>query len=263
MCGVSAVYGSYAAIKAMLMTLNQLERGVQGCGVAYICNGSIKIVKEPTHPVVFMSARLYNINVDSKLAIAHNRQPSIGKVCMENTHPFLSCDGYFALAHNGHAFVSDLRKWLKENNHKVLGDTDSEVLAHTLEEYYKETNDMLQAIGQLTVNYLSGTIVVLTKDKELYCAKSGSYPLHYAVPEGEVYVASTKKAVESLLNALNVKNCEVIEVKDSEALKIKNGEVEHYEIEAPEKPKSFTWYDYSYSDFYGFEGNKNKWRWIW
>jgi len=249
MCGVSAVNGEYAPIKAMLMTLNQLERGTQGCGVAYMCNSSIKIVKEPTHPIAFVNARLYDINVDSRLAIAHNRLPSVGRVCMENTHPFISCDKHFALAHNGHAFVSTLRKWLKENNHKVLGETDSEILAHTLEEYYKETNDMLQAIGQLTINYLSGTIVVLTKDEELYCAKSGFYPLHYAVHDGEVYVASTKKAIERLLNALNVKNCEIVEVNDSEALKIKDGKAEHYEIEAPRKHEGFTWYDYSFFDF--------------
>ena len=252
MCGVSAVSGSYAPIKSMLMTLNQLERGVQGCGVAYIYKNSIRVVKEPTHPVSFMSRRLYELNVDSRLAIAHNRQPSMGKVCMENTHPFLSCDGYFALAHNGHAFVSDLRTWLKNNNHKLMGETDSEVLAHILEEYLKETNNMLEAIGELTVNYLSGAIVVLTTDKELYCAKSGSYPLHYAVNGNEVYVASTRKAVESLLNSLNVKNCEVIEVLDCEALRIRNGEVEHYEIEKPKKAKVYTWDDYSYYDFYGY-----------
>jgi len=248
MCGVSAVYGSYAPIKAILMTLNQLERGVQGCGVAYICKNSIKIVKEPTHPVSFMNARLYEINVDSRLAIAHNRQPSMGKVCMENTHPFISCDGYFALAHNGHAFVSDIRTWLKENNHKLHGETDSEVLAHTLEEYFKETNDMLQAIGQLTVNYLSGTIVVLTKDNELYFANSGSYPLHYAQYNGEVYVASTKKAVESLLKALNAKDYakdyEIIEVESNEVVKCVDGEVEHYEIEAPRKHRTFNYYFY-------------------
>jgi glucosamine--fructose-6-phosphate aminotransferase (isomerizing) len=263
MCGVSAVYGSYAPIKAMLMTLNQLERGVQGCGVAYICKNSLKIVKEPIHPAFFMSKRLYDLNVDVKLAIAHNRMPSMGKVCMQNTHPFLSCDGYFALAHNGHAFISQLRTWLKQNNHKLLGETDSEVLAHTLEEYIKDTKSMLEAIAQLTVNYLSGSIVVLTLDNELYCAKSGTYPLHYAVHDGEVYVASTKKAIEKLLNTLNINDCEIIEVLDSEVLKIKNGKVDHYVIEAPKKPKAYTWNSFPESDFYGYEGNKNKGRWIW
>jgi len=263
MCGVSAVYGSYAPIKAMLMTLNQLERGVQGCGVAYICKNSLKIVKEPTHPVSFMSRRLYDLNVDVKLAIAHNRQPSLGKVCMENTHPFLSCDGYFALAHNGHAFISELRTWLKQNNHKFEGETDSEILAHTLEEYFKDTKSMLEAIAQLTVNYLSGSIVVLTLDNELYCAKSGAYPLHYAVHHGEVYVASTKKAIEKLLNILNINDCEIIEVLDSEVLKIKNGKVDHYIVEAPKKPKAYTWNSFPESDFYGYEGNKHKWGWVW
>jgi glucosamine--fructose-6-phosphate aminotransferase (isomerizing) len=263
MCGVSAVYGSYAPIKAMLMTLNQLERGVQGCGVAYICKNSLKIVKEPIHPAFFMSKRLYDLNIDVKLAIAHNRQPSIGKVCMENTHPFLSCDGYFALAHNGHAFISELRTWLKQNNHKLLGETDSEILAHILEEYFKDTKSMLEAIGYLTVNCLIGSIVVLTLDNELYCAKSGTYPLHYAVHDGEVYVASTKKAIEKLLNTLNINDCEIIEVLDSEVLKIKNGKVDHYVVEAPKKPKAYRWKSFPESDFYGYEGNKHKGRWIW
>jgi hypothetical protein len=66
--------------------------------------------------------------------------------------------------------------------------------------------------------------------------------------------------VESLLNALNIKNCKIIEVLDCEALKIKNGEVDHYVIEAPKKPKAYTWNSFPESDFYGYEGNKNK-RW--
>jgi glucosamine--fructose-6-phosphate aminotransferase (isomerizing) len=186
-----------------------------------------------------MSERLYDLNVDVKLAIAHNRLPSVGNVCLENTHPFIDCNGYLALAHNGHVFTSNLREWLIENGHKILGETDSEVLTHVLEEYFDETSDMLQAVAQLTVNHLIGSIVVITLNNEIYCAKCGYYPLHYTTVDGEVYVASSKNAIERLLKALNIKHYEIIEVQDYEILKIRDGKVEHYKIKLPNKYKSY------------------------
>jgi len=246
MCGISAVYGKNAPLKSMVIILNQLERGRLGSGVAYICNNKIRIVKEPIDPVVFFDKNLNKINVNTHVAIAHNRMPSAGQVAYRNTHPFLACSEDFALAHNGHCFVTHLRNYIKQLGHNVQGETDSEILTHILEELYMEHKDMLRAIGELTVNYLLGSIVVLTKEGYLYASKSGHYPLFYALTEEEIYIGSTQKALKALLNILSIKDYEIIEVKNNEAIEIKNGYIEHYIIELPKKSNKIPYY-YNYN----------------
>ena len=235
MCGISAVYGVNAPLKSMLIILNQLERGRQGSGVAYTCNNKIRIVKEPIDPVEFFNKRLYEINVNANVAIAHNRLPSAGSVAYRNTHPFLACTKEFALAHNGHCFVTHLRSYIKQLGHNVQGETDSEILTHILEELYREHKDMLKAVGELTANYLLGAIVVLTKDGYIYASKSGHYPLHYALAKDEIYIGSTRKAVEALIKMLNIKEYQIIEVGHNEVIEIKDSYINHYIVRETKK----------------------------
>jgi len=237
MCGISAVYGDNAPIKAMILTLNQLERGTQGCGVAYMCNSRLEVIKEPIHPVKFMDRHLYRLNVNTRLAIAHKRMPSVGKVAYRNTHPFVSCDWYFALAHNGHSFLGGIRKWLIKYGHRFQGETDSEVLTHVLEELTNEQGDMFRALRELVIDYLSGAVVVLTCDGEILAGKSGYQPLHYAVAGKEVYIASTEYAVKKLLKLLDIKEVEVVSVEDGEVIRVKGGYIDHLEVEKPKRAK--------------------------
>ncbi|MEM2529204.1 MAG: class II glutamine amidotransferase [Ignisphaera sp.] len=227
MCGISAVYGEYAPIKAMQIVLNQLERGTKGCGVAYMCNGRLEVIKEPTDPISFIDKHYYELDVNANVAIAHNRQPSVGRVCYENTHPFIDCHKRFALAHNGHCFLvgADL------TGHKIYGETDSERITHVLEEFYDDSGDMLTAIGRLLKSYLRGAIVVLTRDGELYAGKADYAPLHYAICSGEVYIGSTERAVRAALRLAGANRESVSSLESGEVIRVKkNGEAELYRV---------------------------------
>jgi len=249
MCGVSAVYGENAALKAMLITLNQLERGTKGSGVAYMCNGELVVLKEPIHPVEFFDRYYSSIAVETNMAIAHNRLPSVGGVCYENTHPFVDCKGRFALAHNGHAFVNHVRDYLKRLGHIIQGQTDSEILTHLLEEYYDEHGDMLMAVKLLVENHLSGAIVVLTKDNEIYCAKSGGAPLNYAVDDNEVFVASSDMAIRLVCRMLGKKDYVLVRVDSDEVLRIdEDGCVDCFRAATNRRHKYYT---IDYSTYYG------------
>ena len=221
MCGISAVYGRYAPLKAIYMVLHQLERGTLGAGVAYTCSDGIKVVKEPMHPKAFMVFRMRDLDVESWSAIGHNRMPSQGEVAFRNTHPFLSCDGGFALAHNGHAFVTGVREWLVRRGHRVMGETDSEVLCHLLEEYLEKCGDMVEALRMLVRSYLSGVVVVVDREGVLYCARSGFNRAYYGFKGGEFYLASTVKAVRSLLGG----EAEVYMVEDRQVIMYRRGQL--------------------------------------
>jgi len=239
MCGIAAVYGEYAPIKSLLLTLNQLERGTKGCGIAYITDNRIKILKEPIHPILFSEIWLNEISVNTKVAIAHNRLPSIGKISYENTHPFLSCDNYFAFAHNGHSINHTLRPQLTAKGHEILGETDSEILMHLLEDRISEHIDIVTALQDLILTHLNGTIEVLTKEGEIYLARSGYQPLHYTIVENEVYAASSATAIKSTLKTLNKTVDKITAIQDGEIVIIKKGEVEHLPSIKPKQNTHF------------------------
>jgi glucosamine--fructose-6-phosphate aminotransferase (isomerizing) len=224
MCGIDAVFGKNAVLKALLITLGQLERGEKGTGVAYIRKERIKVVKEPISPMKFFIEKHYLAYAMSKVAIAHNRNPSQGSVSYENTHPFLSCDKSFVLAHNGTIWNHDEAERMKKLGHKIQGKTDSEILVHELEEYLKESDSFVEALNKLINNNLNGAIVILTKQGEIYATKKGVEPLNYAEVDGDVYVASSPTAIANLIT--NTKYV-IKKVKSKQILRIdKKGNVE-------------------------------------
>jgi len=233
MCGIAACVGRCAALKSLLLTLNQIERGKDGCGVAYLEGGHIKVFKAPLHPILFSDLYFSRLSLNSTIAISHNRLPSVGGKTYVNTHPFLSCDRSFAFAHNGHMFNHHRRPELMAGGHKIHGETDSEILMHVLEDRIREHGDIPAAIQDLIVHDLNGAIVMLTRSGELYFAKSGWVGLHYTQVGGEIYMASAASAIRRALGLLNIRRVEIREVKDGELVIVKDGEVEHLDSVKP------------------------------
>lgn len=254
MCGISAVFGEYAIAKSIYMTLNQLERGTMGCGVAYTYNNKIVVVKEPIHPIAFAFKHMNKMNINVNLAIAHNRLPSAGAVSYVNTHPFTDCYAQFALAHNGHAIRAQIKKNAMRDDHVMLGETDSEVLTHILEELLLEHGDMVEALKELMDKYLTGAIVVITKNNELYACKCGHYPLHYAVCNDEVYVASTKYAIACLLHTLGADGVEIEALEEGYVLSVRDGGMEVKKVLEPRVALPFEGVR-EYLMLYGFSCN--------
>lgn len=225
MCGIAGVYGNFALWKAMMLTLGQLERGTEGAGLAWIQGNiqgnRIRIRKEPVHPIRFAQKNYRLFSERCKYAISHNRMPSVGKVCYYNTHPFMSCDRYFALAHNGTAFNGKLRKELLRKGHRIMGETDSELLAHRLEEYLHDRGNMIDALADLVENDLSGCVIVLTKEPRIYAARKGYLSVHYAKHGGEVYIASSSRAIEAILGD----KAEVHELGSGQILEVDRGNI--------------------------------------
>ena len=224
MCGIAGVYGPNALRLALLITLGQLGRGTQGAGLAWPENGRIRILKEPTHPLVFARRHYHKLSPRVRVAISHNRQPSRGGVCYNNTHPFLACDRSFALIHNGScvfdkAVVSDVRR-----RHRVLGETDSEIILHMLEDLYHEYDDMRLAMEELLETDFSGAILVITRGGEIYGARKGWAPLHYARAGDHVYLASEAEAIKNVVeDRLEVKG-----LKSRQIIRVRGGSVEVY-----------------------------------
>lgn len=258
MCGIAGCYGRNSIIISLALTLGQLERGTMGTGVAWCEKGRVHIYKQPINPIMFISKNINKLPRYPIVAISHNRQPSVGKVSYVNTHPFMDCKKRFALIHNGsNRFVETFKKEINQK-HRILGDTDSEIITHLLEQYYEEKNDMVEAIKMLMNTNVSGSILVLEKSGVLYGCRLGHEPLHYCTANKHVLLASTKEAIRNLLD--NEKD-EIKALPRYAIIIVKKGDVEIIETEKTKIYKEYDLdYNLDYEIYYGLvKQNVYKW----
>ena len=133
------------------------------------------------------------LSAKSKIGIAHTRWATHGTVTYDNTHPFTSCDGSFAVVHNG--IISNyrfLRDGLKVEGHVFKSDTDTEVIPHLLEKYFKKYKSVEVALVK-TLNMLEGTFAIAVISSyhpgQIFCAKRES-PLLLGIGDELKFIGS-------------------------------------------------------------------------
>jgi len=156
------------------------------------------------------SATILNSNV----ALGHTRWATHGGVTVANAHPHLDCTGRIAVVHNGIVEnFQKLKKELKAKGHKFVSETDTEVIAHLIEEEIKSQRDKesksIKAIkenkdisGQMLFNTVRKAFLKLTglnaivviADGELVAAKTGS-PLVLGFDRDEFFISSDAAAL--------------------------------------------------------------------
>jgi glucosamine--fructose-6-phosphate aminotransferase (isomerizing) len=131
------------------------------------------------------------------VGIAHTRWATHGGVSQENAHPHLSCDGHFAVVHNGiisnhHALRADLQR----RGHTFSSETDTEVFAHILEETYQSAVSVEEAFVK-ALHFLEGTfaIVMISRydARKIFCAREQS-PLVLGLAAGMNFIGSDVNA---------------------------------------------------------------------
>ncbi|MDP7554754.1 MAG: class II glutamine amidotransferase, partial [Nitrospinota bacterium] len=181
-----------------MASIRNLEyRGYDSCGVA-VLNGRGKItVKKNIGSVDEVNEGEKLTKSKGFVGIAHTRWATHGRVTKANTHPHLSCHKEFACVHNG--IISNyraLKNLLAKKGHKFLSETDTEVIAHLLEDFYNTTGNVEKTFLK-TLNKLEGTFaiaMITTFDSDrLYCAKKES-PLILGIGDDANYIGSDSNA---------------------------------------------------------------------
>ena len=196
MCGIIGYIGMRGATPLLLEGLKRMEyRGYDSAGVA-VMNGSGVETRKAAGKISQLERALATSPVNGDTGIGHTRWATHGVPNECNAHPHVDCKGEIAVVHNGIIENSGtLRKGLEARGHEFASETDTEVIAHLIEEAFDENLEdaVIEALWQIEGTY--GIAVVSSRDKnKIVAARKGS-PLLIGLGDGEYYVASDVSAI--------------------------------------------------------------------
>src|SRR5213082_2946101 len=196
MCGIVGYVGPREAAAVLVEGLSRLEyRGYDSAGVA-VLNGRGVETRKLAGRIGHLRHLLSEAPLHGSCGIGHTRWATHGAPTERNAHPHSDCSGTLALVHNGIIENADvLRTRLEREGHRFTTETDTETLAHLIEDSAGETLEerVMGALGHVEGTY--GIAVVSEMDPgKIVVARRGS-PVLLGVGDGEFLVASDASAV--------------------------------------------------------------------
>jgi len=196
MCGIVGYIGAKKAAPILLDGLTKLEyRGYDSAGIAVDCGENI-FIEKTVGRLDALKDKLRNNLPEGTVGIGHTRWATHGRPSDSNAHPHTDCHGDFVVVHNG--IIENylpLKEDLIARGHKFSSETDTEVIAHLLEETYR--GDFVQAVREV-LSKVEGSYSLAFMAKAhpdiLICAKQDN-PLIVGLGRGENFIASDIPAI--------------------------------------------------------------------
>ncbi len=192
MCGIAGYIGFRRADEVIISALKRLEyRGYDSWGVAVRHENEIRLIKRMG---AIGDEKTYSV-AEGNAGIGHTRWATHGKPSEINAHPHTDCSGKIAVVHNG--IISNfqsLKEELESRGHVFSSETDTEVISHLIEEFYK--GDLREAVEK-TIGRLKGSyaLVVMHAEKDELVAARYKSPLVLGVGDDELIIASDVPAI--------------------------------------------------------------------
>lgn len=191
MCGIVGYLGDDEAAPFLLDGLSRLEyRGYDSAGLALL-EGETLYVRKTAGRVAELARKIQGDHLTATAGIAHTRWATHGPPTDENAHPHQGCGDGIAVAHNG--IVENwraLREGLEARGHTFRSQTDTEVLAHLIEEHQPE--NLLQAVSR-ALEHVQGSLalaVVAKDDPDRIVVARRDSPLVIGIGAHETVFAS-------------------------------------------------------------------------
>ena len=198
MCGIVGYVGSEAPQGIILDGLKKLEyRGYDSAGIAVVADGELKVRKH-VGAIVNLERMIGDEKLGGHVGIGHTRWATHGAPSDINAHPHLSADGKVALVHNGLVEnYTELKKNLLEEGFTFHSDTDSEVAAVLVGQYYAEGLELVEALDR-AVSEMEGmfALAAVAYDRpDEFVAFRRNAPLIVGKGKGCNFVASDLSAL--------------------------------------------------------------------
>jgi len=223
MCGIVGYTGQQSAYPILLDALERLEyRGYDSCGVAISTSTGVALSKQ----IGFVeNLKTMPPIKEGVSGIGHTRWATVGRPTEENAHPHVDCNCQIAIVHNGDITnYLALREKLMDEGHSFSSDTDSEVIAHLVENYASEgqMGSVVRTLEDLEGSY--ALVVLFANSDLLVVARMGS-PLVIGLGQAEHFVASDVPAIiEFTDHFLYLEDGDVCTVTPNEVKVFQNGE---------------------------------------
>jgi glutamine---fructose-6-phosphate transaminase (isomerizing) len=253
MCGIVGYVGGQNALDVVIAGLKRLEyRGYDSAGIAVLADGGLAAAKK--------AGKLANLEKEladrplptGTTGIGHTRWATHGAPNDANAHPHLDNAGRVAVVHNGIIEnFAELRCELTDRGHKLLSETDTEVVSHLLAEAYSSTSDLAEAMRQVC-RRLEGAFTLVAVDADAPDVVVGARrnsPLVVGVGDGENFLASDVAAfIAHTRDAIELGQDQVVELR-REGVTVTDfdgepGDVHEYHIDWDASAAEKAGYDY-------------------
>src|SRR5688500_10927270 len=196
MCGIVGYVGPNVANPVLVEGLRRLEyRGYDSAGIA-VMNGNGLETRKAAGKISRLEEELAASPISGNTGIAHTRWATHGAPTQCNAHPHVDCKSHIAVGHNGIIENSSvLRKQLEANGHKFVSETDTETIAHLIEEAFEGSLEeaVIDALQEIEGTY--GIAVISSDDPDKIVAARKGSPLLIGIGDDEFYVASDASAI--------------------------------------------------------------------
>jgi glucosamine--fructose-6-phosphate aminotransferase (isomerizing) len=204
MCGIVGYVGKKEVVPVVIEGLRRLEyRGYDSAGIAVAGNGEGLQIRRAEGKLRNLEEVIRLKPLDGTYGIGHTRWATHGRPTEENAHPHRDCSGRIVVVHNGivENYLS-LKRRLKEEGHKFTTETDTEVIAHLIENHYLKTGNghrpTLENAVRKAVKELTGVfalVVIAVDDPNKIVAARNGPPVVIGIGKDEYFVASDVPAI--------------------------------------------------------------------
>src|SRR5579863_4396168 len=185
MCGIVGYVGPKKVVPVIIEGLRRLEyRGYDSAGIAIGNPGNDKLVVwRAPGKLHNLEEVLHDRHLEGTFGIGHTRWATHGRPTEENAHPHRDCDGKIVVVHNGIVEnYLELKRELTAQGHRFVTETDTEVIAHLIEQVQKDAQGAgapvkLEEAVRAAVKYLTGAfalgILSSAEPDKIVAARSG------------------------------------------------------------------------------------------
>jgi glucosamine--fructose-6-phosphate aminotransferase (isomerizing) len=199
MCGIVGYVGNKQVVPLIIDGLRKLEyRGYDSAGIAVVDEEHHLQIRRAEGKLRNLEEALRQKPLDGTYGVGHTRWATHGRPTEENAHPHRDCTGRVVVVHNG--IIENylkLKDDLRKKDHQFVTETDTEIVAHLVEEHLKQGKGLEHAVRQ-TVGELRGifALSMLSADEPdtIVSARQGP-PVVIGVGDGEYFVASDIPAI--------------------------------------------------------------------
>ncbi|HXI74545.1 MAG TPA: glutamine--fructose-6-phosphate transaminase (isomerizing) [Pyrinomonadaceae bacterium] len=199
MCGIVGYVGKKQVVPLIIDGLRKLEyRGYDSAGIAVVDENHVLKIQRAEGKLRNLEDVLRHKPLDGTYGVGHTRWATHGRPTEENAHPHRDCTGRVVVVHNG--IIENylkLKDDLRARDHQFVTETDTEVVAHLIEEHLKQ-GDSFELAVRNTVNELTGifalSIICADESDTIISARLGP-PVVIGIGDGEFFVASDVPAI--------------------------------------------------------------------